>query len=107
MPALVLFVVLHGFVSIPPIHVFQPYRGVKCPHGYSVWWPAGKEFDDDRYAECIKPIARTRAKSIVTPAANTERLSSNPHSLKEVKKNPVSPVKLPAAQNLSTRVAPH
>jgi|GEM_PF-3026818 hypothetical protein len=58
MPVLILFAVLQGYVSIPPIHVFQPYKDVKCPHGYSVWWPAGQEFDNDRYAECIKPIVK-------------------------------------------------
>jgi hypothetical protein len=64
MSALILVAVLHGFISIPPIHVFQPYPDVKCPRGYSVWWPAGKEFDNDRYAECIKPIARPVAKRV-------------------------------------------
>jgi hypothetical protein len=58
MHALVLFAVLHGVVSIAPIRVFQPYPDVKCPHGYSLWWPAGKEFDNDRYAQCIKPIVQ-------------------------------------------------
>jgi hypothetical protein len=64
MPALILFAVLHGFVSIPPIRVFQPYPDVKCPKGYSVWWPAGKEFDNDRYAECIQPIAKPHARQV-------------------------------------------
>ena len=59
MHTLFLFAVLHGVVSIAPIRVFQPYPDVKCPHGYSLWWPAGKEFDNDRYAECIKKVAST------------------------------------------------
>ena len=58
MPTLILFALLQGYISIPPIHILQPYHDVKCPRGYSIWWPAGKEFDDDRYAECIKPIAK-------------------------------------------------
>jgi hypothetical protein len=58
MHTLVLFAVLHGVVSIAPIRTFQPYPGVKCPRGYSLWWPAGKEFDNDRYAQCIQPIAQ-------------------------------------------------
>ena len=57
MHTLLLFAVLHGVVSIPPIRVFQPYPDVKCPRGYSIWWPAGKEFENDRYAECIKKVA--------------------------------------------------
>lgn len=64
MPTLILFALLQGYISIPPIHILQPYHDVKCPRGYSVWWPAGKEFDDDRYAECIKPIARAHAKEL-------------------------------------------
>jgi|SRR5215470_4792166 len=68
MRALILFAVMQGFISIPPIHVFQPYPDVKCPKGYYVWWPAGKEFDNDRYAECIKPIAKSvTRKSSRTP----------------------------------------
>jgi hypothetical protein len=61
MHTLVLFAVLHGVVSIAPIRVFQPYPDVKCPRGYSLWWPAGKEFDNDRYAQCIQPIAQRAA----------------------------------------------
>jgi hypothetical protein len=55
---LILLAVLNGFVSIPPIRVFQPYPDVKCPKGYSIWWPAGKEFEQDKYAECIRPIQK-------------------------------------------------
>jgi hypothetical protein len=57
MHTLVLFAVLHAAVSISPIRVFQPYPDVKCPHGYSLWWPAGKEFDNDRYAQCVKFVS--------------------------------------------------
>ena len=64
MKTLVLLAVLNGFVSIPPIRVFQPYPDVKCPKGYSIWWPEGKEFEQDKYAQCIKPIQNTRKKSI-------------------------------------------
>ena len=62
MNTLVLLAVLHGYVSIPPIRVFQPYPGVKCPSGYSIWWPEGKEFESDRYAECIKPVRQQSTK---------------------------------------------
>ena len=64
MNTLILLAVLHGYVSIPPIHVFQPYPDVKCPRGYSVWWPQGKEFENDKYAECIKPIGKRSAKTV-------------------------------------------
>ena len=56
MHTLILLAVLHGYVSIPPIRTFQPFPDVKCPAGYSIWWPQGKEFDNDRFAECIKPV---------------------------------------------------
>lgn len=61
MHTLILFAVLHGYVSIPPIRTYQPFPNVKCPVGYSIWWPQGKEFDNDRYAECIKPIGMERS----------------------------------------------
>ena len=57
MHALILFAVMHGVISISPIRIFQPFPTVKCPPGYALWWPSGKEFDNDKYAECIKPIA--------------------------------------------------
>jgi hypothetical protein len=63
MNSLILLAVLHSAVSISPIRVFQPYPNVKCPHGYSIWWPYGKEFDNDKYAECIKPIERQPKKA--------------------------------------------
>lgn len=63
MKTVILLAVLHGVVSIPPIRVFQPYPDVKCPRGYSIWWPSGKEFDNDRYAECIKPLHAQATKS--------------------------------------------
>jgi hypothetical protein len=78
MHTLVLFAVLHGVVSIPPIRVFQPYPDVKCPQGYSVWWPAGKEFDNDRYAQCIKPIAQRSAvtqKKVVKDVSLREKIT--------------------------------
>jgi hypothetical protein len=58
MHALVLVAVLQGVISIAPIRVFQPYPSVKCPKGYSLWWPAGKEFNNDAYAECVQPIGK-------------------------------------------------
>lgn len=60
MHTLILLAVLHGYVSIPPIRTFQPFPDVKCPAGYSIWWPQGKEFDNDRFAECIKQVAARR-----------------------------------------------
>ena len=77
MHALILFAALQGFISIPPIHVFQPYPDVKCPRGYSIWWPAGKEFDNDRYAECIKPVPKPLAKKSF-PRPSTP-VSTNPN----------------------------
>jgi hypothetical protein len=63
MHTLVLVAVLHGVISISPIREFRPYPSVKCPSGYSLWWPSGREFDNDKYAECIKPIAQKTKKS--------------------------------------------
>ena len=89
MHAVILFAVLQGYISIPPIRVFQPYHDVKCPHGYSIWWPAGKEFDDDRYAECIKPVAKPVAvKSSRAPHGATASVS------RTTKPAPVTPVSL-------------
>jgi len=68
MHTVILLAVLHGYVSIPPIRTFQPYPDVKCPSGYSVWWPQGKEFENDRFAECIKPI-RTERSSVMKAGA--------------------------------------
>jgi len=68
MHALVLFAVLHGVISISPIREFRPYPTVKCPKGYTLWWPAGREFDNDRYAQCVQPIA---AQKIAAPKAST------------------------------------
>jgi hypothetical protein len=62
MHTLLLLAILQGVVAIPPIRVFQPYPYVKCPRGYSVWWPAGKEFDNDQYAQCVKPNPKPPAK---------------------------------------------
>ncbi len=62
MHILMLLAVLHGVVSISPIREFRPYPSVKCPRGYSLWWPSGKEFENDKYAECIKPIAQETAR---------------------------------------------
>jgi hypothetical protein len=58
MHSLVLIAVLQGVISIAPIQVFQPYPSVKCPKGYSLWWPAGKEFSNDAYAQCVQPIGK-------------------------------------------------
>lgn len=58
MHALVLVAVLQGVISIAPIRVFQPYPSVKCPKGYSLWWPAGREFNNDAYAECVQRIGK-------------------------------------------------
>jgi hypothetical protein len=63
MNTLIFFAVLHGAVSISPIRTFQPFPDVKCPPGYSMWWPAGKEFENDKYAQCVKPIEKQPAKA--------------------------------------------
>ena len=68
MHTMILLAVLHGYVSIPPIRTFRPFPDVKCPAGYSIWWPPGKEFDNDRFAECIKP-ARTERSGVVKSGA--------------------------------------
>jgi len=73
MHILVLFAVLHASVSISPIRVFQPYPDVRCPHGYSLWWPAGKEFDNDRYARCVKFVG--------TPTIASEKSRNPKHKI--------------------------
>jgi hypothetical protein len=72
MHTLILFAVLHGYVSIPPIRTFQPFPDVKCPAGYSVWWPKGKEFDNDRFAECIKPIRANHSGDVKNASLRTK-----------------------------------
>lgn len=76
MHTLVLFAVLHAAVSIPPIRVFQPYPDVRCPHGYSLWWPVGKEFDNDRYAQCVKFVAAP-AKASAKSAHSVHKVTTN------------------------------
>ena len=39
---------------MPPIRVHRPTPTLICSAGYSIWWPEGKEFQNDRYAECVK-----------------------------------------------------
>ena len=63
MHSLVLLAVLQGAVSIAPIRMLQPYPAVKCPKGYSLWWPAGKEFDNDKYAQCVQPVVKRENQS--------------------------------------------
>jgi hypothetical protein len=63
MHTLALIAVLQGMISIAPIRMFQPYPSVKCPKGYTLWWPAGKEFENDTYAQCVQPMAKTAVRS--------------------------------------------
>jgi len=48
------FICAAGQVSMPPIRVHRPTPTLICSAGYSIWWPEGKEFQNDRYAECVK-----------------------------------------------------
>ena len=32
--------------------------------GYSIWWPKGKEFDNDKYAECVQAIRQQPTKVV-------------------------------------------
>lgn len=56
---LALWLAVHGnsqtshLSHVQPVRVFEPVRELKCPAGYDLWWPYGKEFND-RYAECVK-----------------------------------------------------
>ena len=79
MHSLVLIAVLQGVISIAPIRVFQPYPSVKCPKGYSLWWPAGKEFNNDAYAQCVQRIGKQAkqvkpGKKITTDASLKEKV---------------------------------
>jgi len=69
MHALVLIAVLQGMISISPIRTLQPYPSVRCPKGYTLWWPAGKEFENDKFAQCVQHIAKT--------ATRTHKLTTN------------------------------
>lgn len=82
MHTVILLAVLHGYVSIPPIRTFRPFPNVKCPAGYSVWWPQGKEFDNDRFAECIKPIKTERAATAKSGAVKNVSLRTKVASKK-------------------------
>jgi hypothetical protein len=66
---MIAMVILQIAVSIPPIRVFQPYPNMKCPQGYSLWWPDHKEFDNDKYAQCVK-WKRDASKITANPSAN-------------------------------------
>jgi hypothetical protein len=80
MHTLALIAVLQGMISIAPIRMFQPYPSVKCPKGYALWWPAGKEFDNDKYAQCVQPVAKaairnqTRNHKITTDVSLREKI---------------------------------
>jgi hypothetical protein len=76
MHVLVLVAVLQGMISIAPIRMFQPYPSVKCPKGYTLWWPAGKEFENDRYAQCVQPVVKTagRGHKITTNVSLREKI---------------------------------
>jgi hypothetical protein len=78
----ILLAVLHGYVSIPPIRTFQPFPDVKCPSGYSLWWPQGKEFENDRFAECIKPIRAERSGVVNSGAVKNVSLRTKAASKK-------------------------
>lgn len=54
-------------VSMPPIRYFEPYPRVGCPKGYSLWWPANREFDNDKYAECVKYVVPAKASAHKLP----------------------------------------
>lgn len=56
-----------GYDSMPPIRYFEPYHRVGCPKGYSLWWPANREFDDDKYAECVKYVGPAKASAHKVP----------------------------------------
>ncbi|HZE25853.1 MAG TPA: hypothetical protein VE083_00630 [Terriglobales bacterium] len=79
MHTLILLAVLHGVVSVSPVRVFEPYAEVKCPRGYSVWWPGGKEFDNDKYAECIKPLRKqpTKATKVVKDVSLRHKIAGH------------------------------
>ena len=46
-------VVVKVLATVQPLRVYEPVAEMKCPNGYDLWWPYGKEFDD-QYAECVK-----------------------------------------------------
>ena len=82
MHTVILLAVLHGYVSLPPIRTFQPFPDVKCPAGYSIWWPQGKEFDNDRFAECIKPVRTEQSEKAKSGAVKNVSLRTKVASKK-------------------------
>ena len=83
MTTLILFALL-GQVSMPPIRVYLPTPRLVCPAGYSIWWPEGKEFQNDKYAECVKDESTIRD-SKYTPVVKKKenRAHSNRAELKK------------------------
>ncbi|PYX80255.1 MAG: hypothetical protein DMG70_24345 [Acidobacteria bacterium] len=79
------FICAVGQVSMPPIRVHRPTPTLICSAGYSIWWPEGKEFQNDRYAECVKDEPAV-GESKPTPVDMKKR--NNPHSNRaELKKS--------------------
>ena len=64
--------------SMPPIRYFEPYPRVGCPKGYSVWWPANREFDNDKYAECVKYVAPAKAAARKQPRKPAHKPAHKP-----------------------------
>lgn len=81
MITLIIFALL-GQVSMPPIRVYRPFPKLVCPPGYSIWWPEGKEFQNDRYAECVKfaPEVRNAKYAPVTRKEKAARVPASAHS---------------------------
>jgi hypothetical protein len=74
-----------GQASIPPIRVYLPRPKLVCPAGYSIWWPEGKEFENDRYAECVQRETAVKA-SKYTPAEKKQGETVHAH-LPELKES--------------------
>lgn len=64
--------ILQIAISISPIRVSQPYPHVKCPKGFELWWPDGREFENDKYAQCVK--WEKNASKIVKPSGDRKQL---------------------------------
>jgi len=55
----ILLAVLHGYVIDSADTTFQLSGLNSC--GIFIWWPQGKAFENDRFAECIKQSGRSSA----------------------------------------------
>jgi len=40
-------------ISVQPTRILTPTPKLVCPAGYSIWWPEGKESENDKYPNAL------------------------------------------------------